>query len=68
MFRGLKCRSEDNVRMDLREIGWDIVDWIHLAYNRGQWQALVNRVMNLHFPYNVNFLNIFSRILLHYLT
>jgi len=33
--------------MDLREIGWEGVIWIHLPYNRVQCQALVNRVMKL---------------------
>jgi hypothetical protein len=28
---------EDNIKMDLREIGWAAVDWIHLAQNRDQW-------------------------------
>jgi hypothetical protein len=36
--------------MDLREIGWEGVYWIHLDYDRDQWQALVNMVMNLWFP------------------
>jgi hypothetical protein len=33
--------------MDLREIGLGGMDWIHLAQDRGQWQALVNMAMNL---------------------
>jgi hypothetical protein len=33
--------------MDLREIGWDGVDWINLAKNRDQWRIIVNTVMNL---------------------
>jgi hypothetical protein len=33
--------------MDLRETGWEGVDWIHLAQDREKWQALVNKVMNL---------------------
>jgi hypothetical protein len=37
----------DNIKMDLREIGWDGVDCIDLADNRDQWRALVNTVMNL---------------------
>jgi hypothetical protein len=41
---------EDNIRMDLREIGWGVMDWIGLAQDRGQWRALVNTVMNLHVP------------------
>jgi hypothetical protein len=43
-------RWVDNIRMDLREIGWDDVDWIHLAQDRDQWRALVSRVMNLRVP------------------
>jgi hypothetical protein len=31
-----------NIKMDLREIGWDGVDWIELAQDRDQWRALVN--------------------------
>jgi len=34
------------IQMDLREIGWEGVDWLHLAEDRDQWQALVNMVMN----------------------
>jgi hypothetical protein len=37
----------DNIKMDLREIGWDGGDWIDLAQDRDQWRALVNAVMNL---------------------
>jgi hypothetical protein len=33
--------------MDLREIGWEGVEWIHLAQDRGRWWAVVNAVMNL---------------------
>jgi hypothetical protein len=43
-------RWEDNIRMDLREIGWEGVDWIHLAQDRDQWWALVNTVMNFGVP------------------
>jgi hypothetical protein len=38
---------EDNIRMDLREMGWGGMDWIDLAQDRDQWRALVNTVMNL---------------------
>jgi hypothetical protein len=38
----------DNIKMDLREIGWDGMDWIDLAQNREHWRALVNTVMSLH--------------------
>jgi hypothetical protein len=40
----------DNIKMDLREIGWDSMDWIDLAQDRDQWRALVNTVMNLRVP------------------
>jgi hypothetical protein len=43
----LRRRLEYNIRMDLREIGWEVVDWIHLAQYMDQWWALVNRIMNL---------------------
>jgi hypothetical protein len=43
-------RWMDNIKMDLREIGWDGRDWIKLAQDRDQWRALVNTVMNLHDP------------------
>jgi hypothetical protein len=36
--------------MDLREIGREDVDWIHLAQDRNQWRAVVNTVMNLLVP------------------
>jgi hypothetical protein len=40
-------RWVDNIKMDLRENGWDGVDWIDLAQNRDQWRALMNTIMNL---------------------
>jgi hypothetical protein len=43
-------RWEGNIRMDLREIEWGGVDWMHLAQDRDQRQALVNTVMNLWVP------------------
>jgi hypothetical protein len=43
-------RWVDNIKMDLREIGWDGVDWIEVAQGRNQWRVLVNTVMNLRVP------------------
>jgi hypothetical protein len=40
-------RWMDNIKMDLREIGWDGMDWIDLAKGRDQWRARVNTIMNL---------------------
>jgi hypothetical protein len=36
--------------MDLKEIGWDVMDWIDLAEDGEEWRALVNTVMNLRVP------------------
>jgi hypothetical protein len=46
-------RLVDNIKMDLRQIGWDGMDWIDLAQDRDQWRALVNTVMNHQVPQNV---------------
>jgi hypothetical protein len=43
---GPRRRWVDNFKMDLREIGWDGMDWIELAQDRDHWRALVNTVMN----------------------
>jgi hypothetical protein len=43
-------RWVDDIKMDLREIGWGGIDWIHLAQDRDQWRTLVNTVMNLRVP------------------
>jgi len=42
----------DNIRMDLRETRWEIVDYIHPAQGRGQWWALVNMVMKFRIPWS----------------
>jgi hypothetical protein len=44
------CRWEENIKMDLREIGFGGVDWIHWAQDRDRWRTLVNTVMNLRVP------------------
>jgi hypothetical protein len=67
-------KSEDVIKMDLRETGWEDVDWIHDVQDRDQWQALVNVVMNLWVPILApNFLTelLFAsqeRLLLHVVT
>jgi hypothetical protein len=43
-------RWVNNIKMDLREIGWDGMDWIDPAQDRDQWWALVNTGMNLRVP------------------
>jgi hypothetical protein len=45
-----RCGWVDNIKIDLREIGWDGMDCIYLAQNRDQWRALVNTAMNLRVP------------------
>ena len=44
-------RWEDNIKMDLREVGCDLRDWITLAEDRDQWRDYVRAVMNLRVPY-----------------
>jgi hypothetical protein len=40
-------RLEDNVRMDVREIRWEVVEWMHLAQDRDQWRSVVSTEMNI---------------------
>jgi hypothetical protein len=47
---GIRRRWVDNIKMNLREIGGDGMDWIDLAEDRNQWKALVNKVKNLRVP------------------
>jgi hypothetical protein len=43
-------RWKDNIKMDLREVGWGGMDWIDVAHDRDRWRALVNAVMNRQVP------------------
>jgi hypothetical protein len=40
----------DDIKIDLKEIGWGSMDWIDLAQDRNKWRALVNTVMDLRVP------------------
>jgi hypothetical protein len=40
-------RWEDNIRMDLQEVGCEGVDWIELSQDRERWRAVLNAVMNI---------------------
>jgi len=46
-LEGPRCRWEDNIKVDLQEVGWEGLDWIELAQDSDSWPALVNAVMNL---------------------
>jgi hypothetical protein len=45
-----RCKWEDNIKLDLREIGIDGTNWIRLAQDMGRWRAFVNTVMNVRVP------------------
>jgi hypothetical protein len=49
-FGRSRRRWVNNIKIDLREIGWDGIDWVDLTQDRDQWRALVNTVMNLRVP------------------
>jgi len=46
-FARRRLRQEGNIKTELKEIGCEVVDWIHLAQDRDQWQALVYTIMKL---------------------
>jgi hypothetical protein len=50
LLERLRCRWEDNIKMALREIGINGVNWIWLAQDRVQWHTSVSMVMNLQVP------------------
>ena len=47
-----KYRWEDNIKINLQEVGWGGMDWFDLGQDRDRWWALVNAVMNLRVPEN----------------
>ena len=46
----VRCRWEDNIKMDLQEVRCGGMDWIELAQERERWRALVNGIMNFRVP------------------
>jgi hypothetical protein len=45
--KNIRRECEDSIKLNLREMRWNCMDWIDLAKDRNQWRALVNTVMNL---------------------
>jgi hypothetical protein len=43
-------RWGDNIRMDVRETGWGILDWLHPTQDRDKWRALAGKIMKLRVP------------------
>jgi hypothetical protein len=50
MLEGPRRRWAGNSKIDLREIGWDGVDWIDMAQDSDQWRALVNTILRFRVP------------------
>jgi len=46
----ITLRCGDNIDMDIQEVGYEGMDWIQLAENRGRWRTVVNAVTNLRVP------------------
>jgi hypothetical protein len=50
-------RLKDNIKMDHREVGCRVMDWIDVVWYRDRWRAFANAIVNLRFPLNAgNFL------------
>ena len=45
-----RCRWEDNIKLDIQEVGCGDMDWIELSQDRDSWRTLLNAVMNLRVP------------------
>jgi hypothetical protein len=48
-------RWQDNIRMDIREIGWEVLDLMHMSHDKDHWQALLKKVINLWDPQNIRY-------------
>jgi hypothetical protein len=49
-LEGPRRRWDDNIKVDLQEVRFGVIDWIELVQNRDRWRALVNAAMNLRVP------------------
>jgi hypothetical protein len=49
-LRRQRHRWEENIKMDIQEVGWGGMDWLELAQGRDRWWTLVNMVLNLWVP------------------
>jgi len=49
-LRRRRSRWDGNIRMNLRVVAWEGVNWMHLVEDRDYWRAVVNTVMNLRVP------------------
>jgi hypothetical protein len=49
-FGRCRCRWDDNIKFHLKKIGWEDVDWVHLAADSDRWRVLVITVMNCRVP------------------
>jgi len=45
-----RCRLKNNIKVDLQEVKWEVMDWMDKNQERESWQALLNAVMNFGFP------------------
>jgi len=52
-----RCRWEDNIKMDLQEVGFGVMDWSELAQDRDRWRAIVNVVMNYLIIYQLMYMH-----------
>jgi hypothetical protein len=46
LLANARSRWNDNIKIDFKEIGWEVVEWVHLAQEGEKWLALVNMVVN----------------------
>jgi hypothetical protein len=47
MVLNSQCEWKDNIKMNLKEMGWEGMDWIHLVPDRDKWQAVVHIILHL---------------------